>query len=209
MIPKSRRSLPARKPLEPRDAGYVLLRLPLEVRNLFAEWLRLHYPDKLNHVLSLLRSAREGKLYDPRFGARMTGSGPYAGMIRRRFEAAAARLGLNQSRVPLRTNCFRPPARTGRTITIVLRQQATSSEADRAKHVALCLIWLPSGCIAFIRFMKGRHHEMRRRRPGDNQCHANITKVALQINAQAFSLANSFLTEVGHEFRLKRNCWIR
>ena len=50
-----------------RDAGYVLLRLPLEVRNLFTEWLRLHYPDKLKHVLSLLRSVREGKLYDPAF----------------------------------------------------------------------------------------------------------------------------------------------
>jgi len=94
-----------------RDAGYALLRLPLEVRELFAEWLRAHYPGKLKHVLSLLRSAREGKLYDSRFGARMTGSGPYAWMIGRRFEAAAARLGLGRSRVPLRCDLFRPPAR--------------------------------------------------------------------------------------------------
>jgi DNA repair photolyase len=101
-----------------RDAGYVLLRLPLEVRELFAEWLRAHYPDKLKHVLSLLRSARDGKLYDPRFGARMTGSGPYAGMIGRRFEAATARLGLGRSRVPLRCDLFRPPARPGEQLRL-------------------------------------------------------------------------------------------
>jgi DNA repair photolyase len=96
-----------------RDAGYVLLRLPLEVRELFAEWLRAHYPDKLKRVLSLMRAAREGKLHDSRFGARMTGSGPYAWMIGRRFEAATARLGLGRSRVPLRCDRFRPPARPG------------------------------------------------------------------------------------------------
>src|SRR6202022_2309653 len=61
-----------------RDAGYVLLRLPLEVRELFVEWLGAHFPGKLKHVLSLIRASREGKLYDSRFGARMTGSGPYA-----------------------------------------------------------------------------------------------------------------------------------
>jgi DNA repair photolyase len=101
-----------------RDAGYVLLRLPLEVRELFAEWLRAHHPGKLKHVLSLLRSARDGKLYEPRFGARMTGSGPYAWMIGRRFEAAAARLGLGRSRVPLRGDLFRPPARPGEQLRL-------------------------------------------------------------------------------------------
>jgi len=102
-----------------RDAGYVLLRLPLEVRELFAEWLRAHYPGKLKHVLSLLRASREGKLYDSRFGARMTGSGPYAWMIGRRFEAAAARLGLGRSRVPLRSDLFRPPARPGEQLRLL------------------------------------------------------------------------------------------
>jgi len=101
-----------------REAGYVLLRLPLEVRDLFAEWLRAHYPDKLKHVLSLLRSAREGKLYDPRFGARMTGSGAYAWMIGRRFEAAAARLGLAKTRIPLRMDLFRPPPRQGEQLRL-------------------------------------------------------------------------------------------
>jgi DNA repair photolyase len=102
-----------------RDAGYVLLRLPLEVRELFAEWLRAHYPGKLKHVLSLMRASREGKLYDSRFGARMTGSGPYAWMIGRRFEAAAARLGLGRSRVPLRCDLFRPPARPGEQLRLL------------------------------------------------------------------------------------------
>src|SRR4029077_548599 len=96
-----------------RDAGYVLLRLPLEVRELFVEWLRAHYSGKLKHVLALIRASREGKLYDSRFGARMSGSGPYAWMIGRRFEAAAAKLGLGRSRVPLRCDLFRPPARLG------------------------------------------------------------------------------------------------
>jgi DNA repair photolyase len=100
-----------------RDAGYVLLRLPLEVRELFAEWLRAHYPGKLKHVLSLMRASREGKLYDPKFGARMTASGPYAWMIGRRFEAAA-RLGLGRSRVPLRCDLFRPPARPGEQLRL-------------------------------------------------------------------------------------------
>jgi DNA repair photolyase len=102
-----------------RDAGYVLLRLPLEVREIFAEWLRAHYPDKLKHVLSLVRASREGKLYDSRFGARMTGSGPYAWMIGRRFEAAAARLGLGRSRVPLRCDLFQPPVRSGEQLRLL------------------------------------------------------------------------------------------
>jgi DNA repair photolyase len=102
-----------------RDAGYVLLRLPLEVRELFAEWLRAHYPGKLKHVLSLLRASHEGKLYDSKFGARMTGSGPYAWMIGRRFEAAAARLGLGRNRMPLRCDLFRPPVRAGEQLRLL------------------------------------------------------------------------------------------
>ena len=101
-----------------REAGYVLLRLPLEVRDIFVEWLHAHYPDKLKHVLSLMRSAREGKLYDPRFGARMTGSGHYAWMIGRRFAAAAARLGLAGTHIPLRHDLFRPPARKGEQLRL-------------------------------------------------------------------------------------------
>ncbi len=68
-----------------REAGYVMLRLPLELREIFAEWLLTHYPGKLRRVLALVRSARGGKLYDAAFGERMTGSGPYAWMIGRRI----------------------------------------------------------------------------------------------------------------------------
>lgn len=90
-----------------REAGYVLLRLPLELRDLFSEWLVAHFPAKARHVLSLVRSTRDGKLYDASFDKRMKGSGPYAWMIGRRFEIAAARLGFSQTR--LRTDLFRAP----------------------------------------------------------------------------------------------------
>ncbi|HTV31518.1 MAG TPA: PA0069 family radical SAM protein [Methylocella sp.] len=93
------------------EAGYVLLRLPLEVQDLYTEWLAAHYPGKLKHALSLMRSMRQGKLYDSQFGARMTGLGPYAWMIGRRFEAAAARLGLTGRRLPLRCDLFESPKR--------------------------------------------------------------------------------------------------
>jgi len=102
-----------------RDAGYVMLRLPLEVRDLFAEWMMTHFPGKLRHVLSLVRSVRDGKLYDAEFGKRMTGSGPYAWMIGRRFEAAAARLGLTRSRIPLRSDLFVRPARHGEQLQLL------------------------------------------------------------------------------------------
>ncbi|WP_374304863.1 PA0069 family radical SAM protein [Methylocella sp.] len=101
-----------------REAGYVMLRLPLELRDLFAEWLMAHYPDRLRHVLSLVRSTRGGKLYDAAFGKRMTGEGPYAWMIGRRFEAAAARLGLGKSRAPLRCDLFTPPPRVGEQLRL-------------------------------------------------------------------------------------------
>ena len=90
-------------------AGYVLLRLPLEVRDLFHEWLMANFPDRCNHVFSLIRQMRGGKDYDPKWGERMTGSGPYAWMIGNRFEKACERLGLNKVRVKLTTEYFSPP----------------------------------------------------------------------------------------------------
>jgi DNA repair photolyase len=102
-----------------REAGYVMLRLPHELRELFAEWLLAHYPDKLRRVLALMRSARGGKLYDAEFGGRMTGSGPYAWMIGRRFEAAMRRLGLAGRRIPLRCDLFVPPARQGEQLQLL------------------------------------------------------------------------------------------
>ncbi len=88
------------------EAGYVLLRLPLEVSPIFKEWLLRNYPDRYRHVLSLIRSMRNGKDYDAEWGKRMRGEGPYAWQIGRRFEIAAKRLGMNLSKRRLRTDLF-------------------------------------------------------------------------------------------------------
>ncbi len=89
-----------------REAGYVVLRLPLEVSPIFKDWLLRHYPDRYRHVMSLVRSMRDGKDYDSEWGKRMKGAGPYAWQIGRRFEIAAKRLGLNIERRTLRTDQF-------------------------------------------------------------------------------------------------------
>ena len=92
-----------------KEAGYVLLRLPLEVRDLFREWLTANYPDRANHVFKLIRDTRGGKDYDSTWGKRMKGTGPYAWMIGRRFEMACEKLGLNTSKLSLSTAHFRAP----------------------------------------------------------------------------------------------------
>ena len=92
-----------------KGAGYVLLRLPLEVRDLFKEWLQENFPDRVNHVFKLIRDMRGGKDYNSTWGKRMKGTGPYAWMIGRRFEAACAKLGLNKDKVTLTAEHFRPP----------------------------------------------------------------------------------------------------
>jgi len=89
------------------DAGYVLLRLPLELRDLFREWLMENFPERYRHVFTLIRDMRGGKDYDATWGRRMKGSGPYAWMIGRRFEVACERLGLNVDKVKLTTEHFR------------------------------------------------------------------------------------------------------
>lgn len=101
-----------------REAGYVMLRLPLEVEDIFSEWLLEHFPDKYRHVLSLVRSMRDGKAYDSTWGKRQTGSGPYAWMTGRRFEMACARLGLNQEKRRLRTDLFQKPIREGAQLSL-------------------------------------------------------------------------------------------
>lgn len=107
------RILDSAKAAGAETASYILLRLPLEVSPLFRDWLLRHYPDRYRHVMSLVRSMRGGKDYDPEFSKRMKGSGPYAWQLKRRFEIASKRLGLNgQSRI-LRTDLFQPPTGTG------------------------------------------------------------------------------------------------
>jgi len=93
-------------------ASYVLLRLPHEVKILFREWLSAHYPDRAKHVMSLINQTRGGKDYDSTFGVRMRGTGPYADLLRTRFELAARKLGFagTGDRHDLNTGLFRPPA---------------------------------------------------------------------------------------------------
>ena len=95
------------------SAGYVLLRLPLEIKDLFREWLEEKEPGKAKHVMSLIRQMRGGKDYDSQWHTRMRGTGPYAEMIAKRFQMAVKRLGLNQKRTPLATNLFRRPPKSG------------------------------------------------------------------------------------------------
>ncbi|MDR6431652.1 PA0069 family radical SAM protein [Brucella pseudogrignonensis] len=101
-----------------REAGYVLLRLPLEVAPLFKDWLLRNYPDRYRHVMSLVRSMRDGKDYDAEWGKRMRGTGPYAWQIGRRFEISARKLGFNSKRIPLRTDLFEPVEKGGKQLSL-------------------------------------------------------------------------------------------
>jgi DNA repair photolyase len=107
------RILEAARTAGAKEAGYVLLRLPLEVRDLFREWLIANYPDRYRHVFKLIRDMRGGKDYDSTWGTRMKGTGPYAWMIGRRFEMACEKLGLNVSRTQLTTEHFASRTRHG------------------------------------------------------------------------------------------------
>ena len=94
-------------------AGYVLLRLPGEVKDLFYEWLETHYPDRAQRVRNRIRELRGGRDNDSRFGHRMRGQGPWAALLKRRFEASCRRNGLGSGRAaPLTTERFRPPNRS-------------------------------------------------------------------------------------------------
>ncbi len=102
-----------------KEAGYILLRLPLELRELFREWLHSEFPDRATHVLSLMKNMREGKDYDPTFGKRLKGVGPYAWSIGRRFEVMAKRLGLNEFKRELRTDLFERPPQPGDQLSLL------------------------------------------------------------------------------------------
>lgn len=93
-----------------RWAGYVLLRLPHEIKDLFREWLAVHYPERAARVMAIVRDMRDGRDNDPRFGTRMRGTGPYAQLLRGRFRLAARRLNLlSPARDTLDTSRFRAP----------------------------------------------------------------------------------------------------
>jgi len=94
------------------QAGYVLLRLPHELKELFRQWLQQHLPERAEHVMSLIRGARDGLENDPRFGSRMRGSGPWAQLLRDRFALACKRHGLACGRMrELSCAHFTPPGR--------------------------------------------------------------------------------------------------
>jgi DNA repair photolyase len=94
-------------------AGYVVLRLPLEIKDLFKEWLAEHFPDRAARVISLVRSMRNGRDYDPEWGKRQRGEGPYAKLIADRFAAARRRFGLDKPSLPLDHTQFRRPLEAG------------------------------------------------------------------------------------------------
>jgi DNA repair photolyase len=104
------------------SAGYVLLRLPHELKILFREWLADHYPDRAGHVMSLINQARGGKDYDSQFGVRMRGTGAYAALLRARFDLAVRKLSLGSAEGRHELDCskFRPPLRAGGQMSLEL-----------------------------------------------------------------------------------------
>ncbi len=94
-------------------AGYVALRLPLEIKDLFREWLATDHPDRAGRVMSLVRQMRGGKDYDAEWRVRMRGEGPIADLMAQRFNASRRRLGLDKAMPELDLSQFRPPARAG------------------------------------------------------------------------------------------------
>jgi DNA repair photolyase len=94
-----------------REAAYIFLRLPHEVKGIFSEWLQVHFPDRAARVMGLVREASGGRDYDNRFGVRQTGRGPYADMLGKRFRTACRRFGLATGRRESTLDCsrFDPP----------------------------------------------------------------------------------------------------
>lgn len=102
-------------------AGYVLLRLPLEIKDLFSEWLALHFPDRARRVLSLVRQTRGGALYRGTWGERQRGVGPYADLIGQRVAKTKRRLGLDQKVRGSSLDCasFEPPPAPGDQLSLL------------------------------------------------------------------------------------------
>lgn len=96
-----------------RSASYIPVRLPHEVAPLFRDWLHVHFPDRAAKVMAHIQSMRGGRDYDARFGERMRGRGPWAVLLRTRFDTARARLGLNLHKIALRCDLFVPPDGNG------------------------------------------------------------------------------------------------
>ncbi len=100
------------------SAGFVMLRLPLEVRDLFQEWLAEAVPDRAKHIMTLIRSMRDGRDYDPDWHTRQSGTGPIAELMQKRFRLACQRLGLNLTRGTTDYSLFKPPAQVGDQLSL-------------------------------------------------------------------------------------------
>nr|WP_067298233.1 PA0069 family radical SAM protein [Marinobacterium profundum] len=102
------------------SAGYVFIRLPREVKGLFREWLDCHYPERAEHVMSLIKQSHNGAAYDSRFGSRMRGQGLFAEMIAQRFRLATNKFSLRTDRrSPLRTDLFSVPPQSGDQLSLL------------------------------------------------------------------------------------------
>ena len=101
------------------EAGYVLLRLPLELKELFREWLQTEFPERAARAINTLRSMHGGKDYTPQWRLRQTGQGPYAEQIGARFRLGVKRLGLNERNSKLRTDLFQRPVAKGGQLSLL------------------------------------------------------------------------------------------
>ncbi|MHA1544639.1 MAG: PA0069 family radical SAM protein, partial [Alphaproteobacteria bacterium] len=100
------------------SAAFIFMRLPLEIKELFEEWLEENFPDRKMKVLNHLRSIKGGRLNNPNFFDRFKGHGAYAGMVRVRFHGTCRRLGLNKSEDGLDCTRFIPPALKGEQLDL-------------------------------------------------------------------------------------------
>ncbi len=116
--PEIERILDAAMEAGARSAGYVMLRLPLEISGLFREWLASEFPDRAERVMHLMQSMHAGRDYTSDWGVRQRGTGPYADQIGMRFRLAVKRLGLNQDRSELRTDLFKRPVLAGQQMPL-------------------------------------------------------------------------------------------
>ena len=111
--------LSAAKTAGAQEAGYVMLRLPHEVKDVFRDWLQTTMPERAAKVMSLVKASSGGKDYDARFGARQTGTGPYAWTIGRRFELSCQRLDLNRRKLKLDVSQFTRPPQPGEQLSLL------------------------------------------------------------------------------------------
>src|SRR3546814_14043379 len=109
--------------------------LPLEIKELFAEWLEAHFPDRKAKVLKLVRDTRGGGLYQAEFGLRKRGSGVYADLLSHRFKQAERRLGLNPGPPPLDVTQFDPPKAADRQLSPLTTHPPPSSHTPAAAEL--------------------------------------------------------------------------